>query len=650
MDDLRRLQLTQLEILDVIDNVCKRHHIHYSLYAGTLLGAIRHQGFIPWDDDLDVCMERSEYERFIKVWDEDRPEGYLLQNKNNTPGFTQSFTKIRKEHTTFLQFESERKKYHTGIFVDVFPIDRVPVKRISKVLFLWKCMRYQLLTREYIPPDAGKAVQWVSSALLFLIPKKKRKAVMERDLKYVKSFTNPRLPRIAIERMATLRVPLPSNLTDSFEERLFEKKMYPVFKEWDAYLRLKFGDYMTMPPESERIWQHHPIVLDFEHELKELRTCNQSKTAPIRILHVIGIMNRGGAESMIMDLYRHIDREKVQFDFVEHTPERATFDEEIERLGGHVFRCPHYNGKNHFQYVRWWNTFFKNHAGDYSVVQGHIGSTAAIYLNLAKKCGVYTIAHSHNTYGPISFRGTLYRLYSYRTRLIADSFFACSVKAGTDRFGKRIVRNQKRFRVLNNAIDTEQYAFRSSTRSEIRESLGLSEDAYVVGHVGRFVDQKNHEMIIDIFLQIYRLDPYAKLLLVGDGSKRAQIEEKVTKLGLDGKVIMTGVRNDVANLLQGMDVFLFPSKYEGLGVALIEAQAAGLPCVISDCIPKEVAVTNGLINTMSLDSSPRQWAERVLAMKNIKRVDHSGEVKTAGYDIWETTAWLEEFYLDKAKS
>ena len=283
--DLRRLQLTQLEILDVIDDVCKRNHIQYSLYAGTLLGAVRHHGFIPWDDDLDICMERNEYERFIEVWDAEKPRGYLLQNKKNAPGFTQSFTKIRKEHTTFLQFESERRKYHTGIFVDVFPIDRMPVKRVQKVIFLWKCMRYQLLTREYIPPEAGKTVRWISAAILFLTPKKKRAAVLDRDLKYVTSFTDPRLPRVAIERMATMRVPLPSDLTDHFEEILFENKYYPVFKEWDAYLRLKFGDYMTMPPESERIWQHHPIILDFEHSLKEL------SVFPEKISVLTGIYN-----------------------------------------------------------------------------------------------------------------------------------------------------------------------------------------------------------------------------------------------------------------------------------------------------------------------------------------------------------------------
>lgn len=269
-DTLRRLQLTQLEILNVIDAFCRKEEIHYSLYAGTLLGAVRHHGFIPWDDDLDICMERSEYERFIRAWSIEKPEGYVLQNKNNTPAFSQSFTKIRKEHTTFLESEWERGRYHTGIFVDVFPIDRMPHTRIKWLIFQWKCMRYQLLNREYIPKNASGIVRWISKVILLSVPRERRSQKRQKDLEYLMSFTDSKLPRVAIETMATMRVPLPPNLTDHFTECEFEGGNYSVFEEWDEYLKRKFGDYMTPPPKRERLWRHHPVLIDFEHDLDEL--------------------------------------------------------------------------------------------------------------------------------------------------------------------------------------------------------------------------------------------------------------------------------------------------------------------------------------------------------------------------------------------
>lgn len=367
---------------------------------------------------------------------------------------------------------------------------------------------------------------------------------------------------------------------------------------------------------------------------------NQS---PIRILHVIGIMNRGGAETMIMNLYRHIDREKVQFDFVENSLEPAAFDEEIRSLGGRIYRCMHYNGKNHFAYVRWWKQFFRDHAGEFAAVHGHLGSTAAIYLSVAKKAGLFTIAHSHNT-GRRTLSGLLYQAYAYPTRYLADFFFGCSVDAGISRYGRKVCANPYKFKVLNNAIETEQFAFAPDIRMRMREELGLAEKN-VIGHVGRFEQQKNHEFLIRIFAQIRKRDPNAVLLLVGDGVLRKTTEEQVRFLGLEGSVIFAGVQERVCDYYQAMDILVLPSLFEGKPFVIVEAQTAGLFCVISDKVPVECMVTENLVTVCGLRESPEQWAEHILSRLGGERNDRSAEVSRSGYDIHETARWLENYYV-----
>ena len=234
---------------------------------------------------------------------------------------------------------------------------------------------------------------------------------------------------------------------------------------------------------------------------------------PIRILHVIGIMNRGGAENMIMNLYRSIDRTRVQFDFVENEGGEAAFDREILSLGGRIYRCPHYNGKNHFAYRKWWNSFFHTHQAEYAAVHGHVGSTAAIYLSIAARYGIYTIAHSHSINQMRSVGDALYALFSYPTRFVADTFFACSRDAGISRYGKQIGHDPKRCTVLHNAIDTTRFAFSPDARKATRKKLGLSETQIVLGNISRFSDPKNHTFLLDIFAAVHKKEPGSVLLL-----------------------------------------------------------------------------------------------------------------------------------------
>ena len=365
---------------------------------------------------------------------------------------------------------------------------------------------------------------------------------------------------------------------------------------------------------------------------------------PIRILHVIGKMDRAGAETLIMNLYRNINRGKVQFDFVVHSQKEGDYDQEIKSLGGRIFYMPNYSPANIIGYKRAWNEFLKkNH--EYKIIHGHLGSVASIYLGVAKKYGLFTIAHSHNTYSKFSIKQLTYQISSYPTRYIADYFFACSAAAGRERYGSKVIR-RKNYKILANAIQFDDFEYSENTRKKVRNSLGIR-GKFVVGHVGRFNTQKNHEFLIEIFREIRKKKDNAVLLLVGVGEEQSKIYNKVEKYGMLEDVKFLGLRDDIPQLLQAFDIFLFPSMYEGLPVALIEAQAASLPCVVSSVITEEVDIKADLIGFVTLDSSLAVWADKVIAFGNKERKSTRNSIEKSGYNIIEVAKWLQEFYIQK---
>ena len=273
MDEtLRKLQQTQYEILTVIDDFCKRHQIAYSLIYGTLLGAVRHKGCIPWDDDLDIIMTRRNHDRFCAEWEADPPEGYILQNKDNSPAFTQSFTKIRKKHTTFLEKKEDGNKFHTGIFVDVFIADRAPRNALALKSFRVKCMIYQLFTREYLPPKAGKAKRIVSGLILGTIRgdarRKCREKIFRSLMRYGRVSSNP---TVLISTPRSITFLYPPDFFDKVVPMIYEDREFSCISTWEKFLRMQYGDYMKFPPEEKRVWRHHPLLIDFEHDYEELR-------------------------------------------------------------------------------------------------------------------------------------------------------------------------------------------------------------------------------------------------------------------------------------------------------------------------------------------------------------------------------------------
>lgn len=362
-------------------------------------------------------------------------------------------------------------------------------------------------------------------------------------------------------------------------------------------------------------------------------------TKPIRVLHVFGRLESGGAESRTMDIYRNIDREKVQFDFAIHTEDECFYSAEVRALGGNIYSFPRFNGKNIMKYKKSWSTFFEQHP-EYEIVHGHLTSAAFLYLNEAKKYKVpVRIAHARN-----SNKDNIIKKYTSKlSRFYTTHLFAVSRLAAISEFGEKKV-NEGKVSILPNAIDAGKYKFDENKRLRKREEFGFK-DKLVVCHVGRLHPQKNHEFLLEIFEIIKTKHKNSILLLVGEGPLKEKIEKQIQELSLEDSVILTGARTDVPDILQASDVLLFPSHFEGLPGVVLEAQAAGLPSVISNNITKEVKITD-LVKYISLNEGASYWATKTLEhSKKFSRYDTFNEIKTAGYDINTVSKWYEEFYL-----
>lgn len=358
----------------------------------------------------------------------------------------------------------------------------------------------------------------------------------------------------------------------------------------------------------------------------------------IRILHVLGGLDRGGAETMVINLHRAIDKDKIQFDYIIHTTEHQAYYDEIIEMGGRIYVFPAFNGKNAFELIRHWETFFEEHT-EYKILHSHVRSYASLYLPIAKKHGVKTIVHSHSTSNGKGVKALVKAAMQYPLRYQADYFFSCSMEAGEWLFGKKIAHSDKHF-VIKNAIDTKKYAYSNITSNKYRHILGL-EGKFVLGHVGRFHPAKNHMFLLDVFSKVCEKCPNAILLLVGDGELFEDIKSRVAQLKLEDRVLLLGSRDDVPQLMQAMDAFLFPSLWEGLPLTVVEAQAAGLPCYISDRITTDVVLSK-LVEQLPIDS-PERWAESLLKREH-ERFDTISNIKNAGYDVYEAADRLKIFY------
>lgn len=370
---------------------------------------------------------------------------------------------------------------------------------------------------------------------------------------------------------------------------------------------------------------------------------------PIRVLHRGMSYNQGGIETYLMNYYRNIDRNLVQFDFI--VPEGMTiaFEDEIKSMGGNVYK--EIVGVRHhpLKGLTYDRTFFNKHP-EISIL--HVNECSAANLRLmktAKKCGVRTrILHSHNNdyLVPLKKRQLVVEKFNKKNlQKITTDLIACSEDAGKFMFG------ELPFSIVRNAIDTGKYLFSCDNRKKHRMALGITENENVIGCVARFDYQKNPLFLLDIFSEYKKIDPTSILVLVGDGILRWQIEERVRELGLTSSVKILGMREDVPELLNAFDLFLLPSKSEGLGIVLIEAQVNGLRCLTSDRVPLEANILNS-VEYMSLEREVTYWADRVKKMMEGSKKDRSIDIQVvqdAGYDINIESKKLQEFYLSKVR-
>ena len=372
-------------------------------------------------------------------------------------------------------------------------------------------------------------------------------------------------------------------------------------------------------------------------------------SGPIRILNLFTIMNRGGAETMVMNYYRNVDRTKVQFDFMVHRQERGAYDDEIEALGGRIYRMPPVQPGHFGEYKKAIAQFFDEHK-EYSVIHSHMSELGYFVFREAKKRGVKcTICHAHNA--PhfrdetlIEKAKDIVRIYfKNRIRKYTDHKFICGLEAGDWLFGKD---SRDEFVMMNNAVDAKRFSWSAEKAAQLKKKLNV-DGKFVVCHVGRFNAQKNHSFLVEIFGKIHEINPQAVLLLVGAGELEEKIRQQVAVAGLEDCVRFLGLRDDVNEIMIASDVFLFPSLYEGLPVTLVEAQSSGIKCIISDSIPDDCMITEN-VEKVSLQKSLQDWADAVLKYADgYKRQDAFEKIAQARFDIKENAKWLEEFYLNE---
>ena len=364
---------------------------------------------------------------------------------------------------------------------------------------------------------------------------------------------------------------------------------------------------------------------------------------PLKVLQLFTILNRGGAETNLMNYYRNIDRTQVQFDFIVHREEKGAYEQEIKQMGGQIFRLPALHPLRIKQYKAAVRKFFEEHS-DYQIIHGQCSELGIFIYEEAKRRKIpVIIAHAHNSKMDWDQKALFRILWKHQMRKYINAYFTCGHDSSKWLFGNSLA---KRTYQMNNAVNSADFNYSPFLRRKIRLALNAESSLNFI-HVGRFNVQKNHRFLIAIFFEILKINPESKLFLVGEGELQGEVKSQIDDLNLTQQVLFLGSRDDVAELLQGMDIFLFPSLFEGLPVSLVEAQTSGILCCISDAVPTEAILVPGNVKIYSLKDSAKFWASEIIQESaSFKRGDVTQVIKDSGYDIHDNVSKLEEKYIE----
>lgn len=347
-----------------------------------------------------------------------------------------------------------------------------------------------------------------------------------------------------------------------------------------------------------------------------------------RVLHIVSAMDRGGAETLLMNVYRNLDRSKLQFDFVTHRSDKGNFDDEIQQLGGKIYNIPSLGNVGPISYVKKLAEIMSSNS--YIAVHSHTDYQSGFPALAAKIARIpHRICHSHSNNWPMNEgikQKLLLKVLQSIIKFSATQYCSCSQEAGAFLFGQKAVK-KNRVTILKNGIDLSQYLDETITKTSVIREFGLDQNAKIIGHVGKFSKSKNQIFILKILKELVNKDKSYVALLVGDGPLKAKIEHEAENIGLSKHVRFLGVRSDIPRLMKAFDVFLFPSIFEGFGIVTVEAQISGTPCIMSNSVPISTDMGIGLVRYLSLKEHPGKWAEEVEKTIHIKKPEKETLVK-----------------------
>ncbi|MCJ8009121.1 glycosyltransferase family 1 protein [Lederbergia wuyishanensis] len=368
---------------------------------------------------------------------------------------------------------------------------------------------------------------------------------------------------------------------------------------------------------------------------------------PKRVLHVVSSMDRGGAETLIMNVYRHLDRQKVQFDFITHSDKTDDFDQEIIELGGNVYKIPSLGTSGPIRYLR--DLIKVMSLNKYVAVHAHTDFQSGFPALAAKICKInHRICHSHsNNWMKKGFKGyVILKALQLLIKISATKLCSCSEEAATFLFGKHF----NKVEILKNGVNINEFLqAETDSRERVLEELSIPSSSKIIGHIGRFSESKNHLFLLKVLKKMIKRDPNFIVLLVGEGPLRHTIELEAERLNLQKHVKFLGVRSDIPKLMKTFDIFLFPSKFEGFGIVLLEAQCAGTPCLVANNVPKATDMGLGLVTYLPIEDSEDKWCDSLLHSLSIKKPNRNiifKNVSNLGFDIKDNVnEWIKLYGL-----